>query len=128
MPATRARPIPGSMIAAIAALVATLALGGCAEPGPTTSAAPAAPAAAAAVPDARPRLSFAFGSVNEELPSARVLVNGVDVGTLGDFAFGSGALRVSAGTHRISVTFFDRVLLDQTLTVADGERRTLQVR
>jgi hypothetical protein len=114
------------MIAAMAALIASIALGGCAQPGPAASA-PLAVAPMAA-PDERPRLVFTFGSVNEELPSARVLVNGIDVGTLGDFAFGSGALRVSAGTHRISVTFFDRVLLEQTVTVADGERRTLSVR
>jgi len=71
---------------------------------------------------------FGFGSVNEELPSARVLVNGIDVGALGEFAFGTGALRVNAGTHRISVTFFDRVLFDQTVTVVDGERRKLNLR
>lgn len=126
MPATRARPITGSMIAAMAAMVATIALGGCAQRGPAAT----APLAAApnAAPDDRPRLVFGFGSVNEELPSARVLVNGVDVGALGEFAFGQGALRVSAGTHRIKVTFFDRVLLDQTVTVVDGERRTLTVR
>ena len=126
MPATRARPTSGPMIAAMTALVAVLALGGCAQSGPATSAPLAAPSEAA--PDTRPRLVFTFGSVNEELPSARVLLNGTDVGALGEFAFGTGALRVSAGTHRISVTFFDRVLLDQTVTVADGERRMLSVR
>ena len=126
MPATCARPTSGSMIAAIAALVAAIALTGCAQTGPIT-ADPLAPAALAAL-DERPRLVFTFGSVNEELPTARVLVDGVDVGALGEFAFGSGALRVSAGTHRISVTFFDRVLLDQTVSVTDGERLRLKVR
>lgn len=126
MPATRARPTSGSMIAAMAVLVATIALGGCAQPAPATTAPPVA--APLGAPDERPRLVFGFGSVNEELPSARVLVNGIDVGALGEFAFGTGALRVNAGTHRISVTFFDRVLFDQTVTVVDGERRKLNLR
>jgi hypothetical protein len=121
MTATLARPWPSLLIAA------ALALGGCALTAPPRSAdAPATDAAVAA--DPRAQIVFRFGDFNEERTAARVLVDGVDVGALGDFADRRTPLRLDAGTHRIRVTFFDRVLLDQSVNVANGERRALMVR
>ena len=108
--------------ALLSAFLAALTLSACTTP--TT----APPLAFAVAPDPRAQLVFRFNGINEELPSARVLVDGLDVGALGDFASGPTALRVSAGTHNIRVTYFDRVLLDQRVTVADGERQALTVR
>jgi hypothetical protein len=124
MSAMLKRPTRGPATVVLAAL---LVLAGCAQPAPSAPAQPLLPAEPAAV-DPRAQLVFAFSATNEELPSARVLVDGLDVGSLGQFERGRGALRVSAGTHRISVSYFGRVLHEEQVTVVDGDRRTLRMR
>ncbi|RZU00818.1 hypothetical protein [Rivibacter subsaxonicus] len=79
-------------------------------------------------PDPRPRIVFRFDSRDDLVPTARVLVDERDVGALGDFGELRAPLRVSAGTHRVKVTFFDKVMLDTQITVDDGSLTRLTVR
>ena len=78
------------------------------------------------VSDIRPQISFNVD--NESLLSARVNVDGMDVGMIGDFVSGKSALRVLPGNHRIQVFGVGRMLLDEKAYLGDGVSRSFLVR
>ena len=78
--------------------------------------------------DLRPQISFRFDSVNPQMTDARVLVNGLDSGRLGDFLEGKGSLRVLAGMNTVRVVNGTEVLLDERAYLGDGVTRPFNVK
>ena len=81
------------------------------------------------VVDQRPQLSFAVDDANTSATSARVFVDGLDVGTVGNFVQGRAALRVLPGTHVVRVQSANgTLLLEQRIYLADGVSQALIVK
>jgi hypothetical protein len=100
---------------AAATLVAGLLLAGCVQ----------MPTEKAGIPDLRPRISFRL--VDESVRPARVLVDGIDMGSAADYVDGVAALRLLPGTHVLKVTFMGTTLMDEKFYVGDGVQRTFTV-
>jgi hypothetical protein len=81
-----------------------------------------------AVIDLRPQISFRFDSANSQINDARVLVNGLDSGRLGDFIEGKGSLRVLPGMNTVRVVNGTEVLLDERAYLGDGITRPFNVK
>lgn len=80
------------------------------------------------VVDLRPQISFRFDPADARMSEARVLVNGLDAGRLGDFRDGTGSLRVLSGTHAVRVISGADVLLDERAYLGDGVARPFIVK
>lgn len=104
-------------IAIAAAMLAALALGavGCVQ----------YPTEKQQVVDLRPQISFSYD--NAARADARVVVDGLDAGRLGDFAADKGALRVLSGAHVIRVVDGNQTLLEQHVFLGDGVNRSFSV-
>jgi hypothetical protein len=100
------------------ALTALTTLGGCVQ----------YPTERQNVVDLRPQVSFQFNPEDARLLEARVQVDGLDAGRLGDFIDGKSALRVLPGTHVIKVVMGDMVLLEERVYLGDGVSRAMVVR
>lgn len=102
----------------LSAILATaVVLGGCVQ----------YPTEKAGVADSRPQLSFRITSSDVQLRTARVVVNGLDVGAVGDYLEGQAALQVLPGKNTVQVVSGDRVVLDQQVYLGDGVGRTLLI-
>jgi hypothetical protein len=80
------------------------------------------------VVDLRPQISFRFDPADARMSEARVMVDGLDAGRMGDFVDGRGSLRVIAGSHVVRVTSGAEVLLDERVYVGDGVARPFTVK
>jgi hypothetical protein len=80
------------------------------------------------VVDLRPQIAFRFDPTDARMNEARVLVNGLDSGRLGDFRDGKGALRVLSGTHTVQVVSGSEVLLNERAYLGDGVARPFNVK
>jgi len=78
------------------------------------------------VVDMRPNLSFKV--TDESLNRARVLVDGLDVGTVGDYLEGRTALRVLSGNHLVKVVLDGGTVHEEKVYVGDGVNRSLIVK
>lgn len=96
-------------------LLAASALGGCVQ----------MPTETQSVVDQRPQISFWIG--HEGHQAARVLVDRLDMGAVGDYATGRGALRVLPGTHVIEVRLGSQQLLNERVYLADGVSRAFRL-
>ncbi|MDB5723534.1 MAG: hypothetical protein JWQ16_288 [Novosphingobium sp.] len=79
------------------------------------------------VVDLRPQISFNFDTSNMAHAEARVLVDGLDAGRLGDFVADRASLRLLPGTHVVRVVDGARTLLDQRVYLGDGVTRSFEV-
>jgi len=77
------------------------------------------------VSDLRPQISFV---ADEQLNDARVLIDKVDVGRVGDFIDGEAALRVLPGSHLVTVVAPRGVVLQERFYVADGVSKSFILR
>lgn len=77
------------------------------------------------VSDIRPQISFK--AADTQLHSARVIVDGLDMGSLGTFLEGVAALRIVSGTHQVRVMNGAQVLLDEKFYTGDGVNRTFLI-
>ena len=105
-------------IAASLLSLALAALGGCVQ----------YPTERQSVVDLRPQISFRFDPADARMNEARVLVNGLDSGRLGDFLDGKGSLRVLSGTHTVRVVSGSDLLLDERAYLGDGVARPFIVK
>lgn len=80
------------------------------------------------VVDMRPQLTFRFDVADARMSEARVFVDTLDSGRMGDFADGIGSLRVLPGTHIVRVVSGSVVLLEERTYVADGVVRPFIVK
>jgi hypothetical protein len=77
------------------------------------------------VVDMRPQISFV---AEQQFFDARVLVDNIDMGRVGDFVHGTAALRIVPGTHTVRVVSGNAVLLDEKFYIGDGVSRSFSVR
>lgn len=110
--------VTGKLIAASLLACALAALVGCVQ----------YPTERQSVVDLRPQISFRFDPADARMNEARVLVNGLDAGRLGDFSDGAGSLRVLSGTHTVRVISGAAVLLDERAYLGDGVARPFIVK
>lgn len=80
------------------------------------------------VVDLRPQITFRFDPADARMSEARVLVDGLDAGRMGDFLDGRGSLRVLPGSHIVRVVSGAEVLLDERVYVGDGVTRPFVVK
>ena len=78
------------------------------------------------VTNLRPQLSFKFE--NEALASARVLVDGLDMGVIGSYRDGQAALQVLSGMHNVRVVSGGTTLVDEKIYAGDGVNRAILVK
>ncbi len=76
------------------------------------------------VSDMRPQISF---KADASRHTARVFVDGLDMGAMGAYLDGSAALRIMPGTHQLRVVLGTQVLLDEKFYVGDGVSRSFTV-
>lgn len=77
------------------------------------------------VVDQRPQISFQLASDNQR--AARVLVDRLDMGAVGDYVAGKAALRVLPGTHVVEVRLGSQQLLNERVYIADGVSRSFRL-
>jgi len=77
------------------------------------------------VSDIRPQISFKAADTQNH--SARVIVDGLDMGSLGTFLEGVAALRIISGTHQVRVMNGTQILLDEKFYAGDGVNRTFLI-
>jgi hypothetical protein len=77
------------------------------------------------VSDMRPQISFK--TVDAQRHVARVVVDGLDMGSLGAYLDGSAALRIVPGTHELRVLQGTQVLLNEKFYLGEGVNRTFTI-
>jgi hypothetical protein len=80
------------------------------------------------VVDMRPQLTFQFDPADARMNEARVFIDALDAGRMGDFLDGKGALRVLPGNHTVRVVSGAAILLDERVYVGDGVVRPFVVK
>ena len=100
-----------TIFVAAGTLIGSLIFGGCTQ----------MPTEKQGISDMRPQISFK--AEGERAQSSRVLVDGLDMGTVSDFIDGQAAVRVLPGTHIVSVTSGGSVLLEEKVYLGDGVSR-----
>lgn len=78
------------------------------------------------IADIRPQISFKVDGYNAK--SARIIVDGLDMGVVSDFAEDKAAIRILPGTHSILVTLGNDVLLEEKVYLGDGVNRSFIVK
>lgn len=77
------------------------------------------------VSDIRPQISFKATDTQQH--AARVIVDGLDMGSLGSYLDGIAALRIISGTHQLRVVLGSQILLDEKFYAGDGVNRTFLI-
>lgn len=77
------------------------------------------------VSDIRPQISFK--ATDTQRHAARVIVDGLDMGSLGSYLDGIAALRIVSGTHQLRVVLGSQILLDEKFYAGDGVNRTFLI-
>ncbi|MEO8118456.1 MAG: hypothetical protein ABI606_03940 [Rhodoferax sp.] len=80
------------------------------------------------VVDLRPQISFRFNLADARMNEARILIDGLDSGRMGDFIDGQGSLRVLPGTHAVRIVSDTGVLVDERVYLGDGVTRPFIVK
>ncbi len=78
------------------------------------------------VTDLRPQLSFKYE--DDSVSNARILIDGLDMGSVGDYRDGKAALRVLSGNHNVRVVLDGRTLLEERVYAGDGVNRAILVK
>lgn len=78
------------------------------------------------ISDMRPQISFKVE--NEQVNNARVILDGLDMGMVGDYIEGSAALRILSGTHVLRVALNKQIILEEKFYAGDGVNRTFIVK
>lgn len=78
------------------------------------------------VVDMRPRISFK--SSDENALRGKVFVDGLEVGTVGDYLDGKAAVRVLPGNHLVRVQLDGAAIHEEKIYVTEGVNRALIVK
>ncbi|MEO6421418.1 MAG: hypothetical protein ABIR84_01670 [Candidatus Nitrotoga sp.] len=78
------------------------------------------------VTDMRPNLSFKI--LDERFLDAKIYVDELDMGSIGEFREGVASLRIRSGSHHIRIIKNDQVLIEEKLYLGDGVNRTILVK
>ena len=91
----------------------------------TLSACTQMPTEKQSISDMRPQISFRVA--DEQARSARVILDGLDMGAVGSYMEGAASLRVLSGTHMLSITSGNQVIFQEKFYAGDGVSRTFIV-
>lgn len=75
--------------------------------------------------DLRPQISFRIA--DENLSSARVVVDGLDMGPVSEYLENQASLKLLPGKHIVSLYLHDRIAYQETVYVGHGNSRTVIV-
>ena len=103
------------MIGCFALILGTLSVTGCIQ----------MPTESSQAVDNRPTLMFKSSS--RSVNDYQVMVDGLTVGTVGDYQDGEDALRVLSGSHIITITDEGNTILEQKIYLGDGTSKTIVV-
>lgn len=78
------------------------------------------------ISDMRPQISFK--TTDDRLHSARVVLDGLDMGSVGDYMEGSAALRILSGTHVLRLVAGQQIIIDEKFYAGDGTNRAFTVK
>lgn len=78
------------------------------------------------VADIRPQISFKISS--ESTQNAKVMIDGLEMGLVGEYLDGIASLRILPGTHLLVVTLGNQRLLDEKFYAGDGVNRTFNLK
>jgi hypothetical protein len=74
------------------------------------------------ISDMRPQISFRVEG--ERAYAARVVIDGLDMGSVSEYLDGQAALRVLSGTHMIRVSVGGTSILEEKVYLGDGVSRS----
>ncbi len=77
------------------------------------------------ISDMRPQISFK--AADERTRSARVILDGLDMGPVGDYLEGIASLRILSGSHKISIVSGSQLIHQEKFYAGDGVNRTFIV-
>lgn len=77
------------------------------------------------VTDMRPQLSFKYE--NPSFEGGRVLVDGLDVGSVGDYRDGKASLKVLPGMHVVRIVIGNQIVIEEKVYMGDGVNRAILV-
>ena len=77
------------------------------------------------ISDLRPQISFK--AADEQTRSARVILDGLDMGPVGSYLEGAASLRILPGTHLLSIASGNQVIFQEKFYAGDGVNRTFIV-
>lgn len=73
------------------------------------------------ISDLRPQISFKIG--DERAKNASVIIDGLNMGSVGSYVEGAAALRILPGTHVLTVALGSQVILEEKFYIGDGVNR-----
>jgi len=91
----------------------------------TLSACTQMPTEKQSISDMRPQISFK--AADEQARSARVILDGLDVGAVGSYMEGAASLRILSGTHLLTIASGNQVIFQEKFYAGDGVNRTFIV-
>ena len=74
------------------------------------------------ISDMRPQISFKIA--NEGTKTASVLVDGLAMGSVGNYLDGAAALRIFPGTHVLTIVLGNQIILEEKFYAGDGVSRS----
>lgn len=80
------------------------------------------------VVDQRPQVSFRLDGASQRLAGARVFIDELDMGRVGDYLDGQASLRVLPGTHLVKVQLDRDVMVLERAYLGDGVVRSFIVK
>jgi hypothetical protein len=93
-------------------LLGVMGVGGCTQ----------MPTEKQSISDMRPQI--AFQANDNRTYNARVIVDGLDMGAVGDYLEGAAALRILSGSHVLRVASGVQILHEEKFYAGDGTNRT----
>lgn len=78
------------------------------------------------VVDMRAQISFSFD--DDAMASARVKLDGIDMGSAYEYQEGKSSLRILPGTHRLTVINRGANIIDEKFYVGDGVSRSFNLK
>lgn len=103
-------------IAIAAGLAGTLTISGCTQ----------MPTEKQSVSDLRPQISFKV--TDERLHRARVILDGLDMGMVGNYIEGYASMRILPGTHILQVDSAGQTIFNEKFYIGDGVNRAFIVK
>ena len=91
----------------------------------TLSACTQMPTEKQSISDMRPQISFK--AADEHAQSARVILDGLDMGAVGSYLEGTASLRILSGSHLLSIASGNQVIYQEKFYAGDGVNRTFIV-
>jgi len=79
------------------------------------------------VADLRPQLTFVLSDPDDKPGLYRILVDGLDMGSVEKYLSGQNGLKVLSGTHLIKVEGRGRVVVEERVYLGDRASRTVLI-